>query len=196
MFLISEDEALKEHLQGLTVVDDKNGSRPVGVWFGQPDLEVRQQAYPYMTLDLIDISEAIERVHRGWVDLPYAPEGYEPAKGWSGEYPIPVNLDYVVSTYARQPRHDRQIISQLLNGPLKMRFGQLEVNDGTVRRLDFLGFTKRDSVENGKRLFVNSFNVRVSAEIIPGILYELVPARSINLQIGYTTLSLTQPTAQ
>jgi hypothetical protein len=197
MLLISEDKALKSHIQGLHVVDEKNGNRQVGVWFGQPDLEIRAQSYPYMTLDLIDISDAVERQHRGWVNLPYAPEGSDVTKTYSGEFPLPVNLDYLITTYARQPRHDRQIISQLLNGPLRMRFGLLQVeDDNSVRRLDFLGFSKRDTVEDGKRLFVNNFTVRVSAEIIPDQLYELTRVRNINLDIGFTTLSLTQPTDQ
>jgi hypothetical protein len=197
MFLISEDKALKAHIQGLHVVDEKNSSRPVGVWFGQPDLEIRAQSYPYMTLDLIDISDASERQHRGWINLPYAPEGSDVTKKYAGEYPLPVNLDYLITTYARQPRHDRQIIAQLLNGPLQMRYGLLPVaDDNSVRRLDFLGFGKRDTVEDGKRLFVNNFTVRVSSEIIPGQIYELSKVRSINLDIGFTTLSLTQPTEQ
>ena len=61
-FLISEDEALRERLLGMTVSDDKNSSRAVGVWFGQPDPEIRQQSFPYVTVNMIDISEARERV--------------------------------------------------------------------------------------------------------------------------------------
>ena len=45
-FIIAEDEALKEVLKGMTVSDDKSESRAVGVWFGQPDQEIRQLAAP------------------------------------------------------------------------------------------------------------------------------------------------------
>lgn len=38
-FILNEDEALKTALTGITVADDANPTRPVGVWFGQPDLE-------------------------------------------------------------------------------------------------------------------------------------------------------------
>jgi hypothetical protein len=195
-FILSEDEALKGLLQGLKVTDEKNGERPVGVWYGQPDPEIRQQSYPYMTVDLIDVSEAVERAHRGAIDLSYAPEGSNLTKKYSGEWPIPINLDYQISTYARQPRHDRQIISQLLNGPLRMRFATLEIDaDNSFRRLDFLGFSKRDTTENGKRLFVNVFNVRISSELIPGEIYELNPVTNVDLFLGWTDITFTQDTA-
>jgi hypothetical protein len=195
-FLLNEDDALKSLLRGLTVIDDKNPARPVGVFYGQPDPEIRQQSYPYMTLDLIDVSEAIERVHRGYIDLSYAPEGSDITKSYAGEWPIPINLDYQVTTYSRQPRHDRQIIAQLMNGPLRMRFATLPVEaDNSIRRLDFLGFSKRDTTENGKRLFVNVFNVRVSSELIPGQVYELNPVTNVELFLGWTNISFTQPTA-
>ena len=64
-FLISEDEALKNLLKGMTVTDQKSGSsRNVGVWFGQPDQEVTDQKYPYITIDMIDISEDFMRSMR------------------------------------------------------------------------------------------------------------------------------------
>lgn len=190
MFLIDEDKALKDRLQGLKVSDDKNPERPVGVWFGQPDQEIRQQSYPYITLDLVDIGEAFERAHRGIAHIPVGEDVF------ATEWPIPVNLDYVVTTYARQPRHDRQIIAQLMDGPLQLRMGALLIGD-TARRLDFLGFAKRDSVENGKRLFVNTFTVRISSEIVPGLLYQLAEVREVNLSVdNWTTIELSQPTDQ
>ena len=195
-FILDEDDALKAQLRGLKVVDEKNANRPVAVFYGQPDPEIRQQSYPYITIDLVDVSEAPERAMRGWIDLPYAPEGSDNTKSWSGEYPIPINLDYQITTYARQPRHDRQIIAQLMNGPLAPRFASLPVAaDGSIRRLDFLGFAKRDTTENGKRLFVNVFNVRVSSELIPGEVYELNPVTNVDLFLGWTNISFTQQTA-
>jgi hypothetical protein len=195
-FILSEDEALKGLLQGLTVIDEKNGHRSVGVWYGQPDPEIRQQSYPYMTVDLVDVNEAVERAHRGAIDLGYAPEGSDITKSYSGEWPIPINLDYQITTYSRQPRHDRQIIAQLMNGPLRPRFGVLEIEaDKSIRRLDFLGFSKRDTTENGKRLFVNVFNVRVSSELIPGEIYELNPVTNVDLFLGWTDITFTQDTA-
>lgn len=196
-FLLNEDAALKAHLSGITVTDAKNSSRPVGVWFGQPDVEIRQQSYPYLTIDMLDINEAVDRAHRGWVNLQYAPEGTDPDKSYSTEFPIPVNIDYQITSYARQPIHDRQIISAILNDKLPFRFGWLPVTqDNTARRLDFLGFSKRDTTENEKRLFVNVFTVRVSAELLPGDLFENVKVSEATISLENTNPDLTQDSTQ
>ncbi len=50
-FILNEDKALKAALSGITVSDSGNPTRPVGVWFGQPDPEIRFQSYPYITID-------------------------------------------------------------------------------------------------------------------------------------------------
>ena len=53
-YIINEDKALKALVSGITVSDSGNPTRPVGVWFGQPDNEIRQQSYPYITIDLVE----------------------------------------------------------------------------------------------------------------------------------------------
>jgi hypothetical protein len=182
-FIIAEDEALKALLQGVTVEDDKNANRAVGVWYGQPDLEVRDQVFPYLTINLIDVSEATERVMSGaqvqpWYvpapDLTYDGVDYD---DWTVPYPVPVNLDYQITSFARHPRHDRMILAQVLGDRLPFRCGRLDVRaittvtgddtvtDMTTRRLDMLGFTKRDTIEDDKRLFMNVFTIRVSSEL-------------------------------
>lgn len=181
-FIISEDEALRNLLIGMTVSDSKNPSRPVGVWFGQPDPEIRAQSFPFVTVDLIDITEARERVMSGRDEIwYYEPTDLEEDEGWDMFLPTPINLDYQVTTFARQPRHDRQILSQLMGNRLPLRFGslpvveffteetvdgeQVQVGQATVRRLDVLRVLKRDITEAGKRMFMNVFTVRVSSEI-------------------------------
>lgn len=196
-FLINEDKALKNHLSGITVTDAKNASRSVGVWFGHPDLEIRQQSYPYITIDLADISEALERVHRGYVNLPYTPEGGDSSKKYAVDYPIPVNIDYRVTSYARQPIHDRQILGALMYTKLPFRFGWLPIaEDNTARRLDFLGYAKRDITEDGKRLFINAFTVRVSSEILSADLQQLYKARTVNISLKSTNSDLPQISVQ
>jgi hypothetical protein len=181
-FVINEDAALKTLLQGITVSDAGNSARPVPVYYGQPDKEIRAQTYPYITIDLVGIKEDTERAHRGFVPTTYVPENLT---GWvdstSGElissinFPIPVDLFYQVVTYARQPRHDRQIIAALTSqGRLPFRFGQLHIpEDNTDRRLDMLGFSKRDTTESGKRLFSNIYNIRISAELFPDLIEQV-----------------------
>ena len=169
-FLLSEDGALRNLLIGITVTDQKSAqestTREVGVWFGVPDQEIRPQSYPYITIDMIDIIRDTQREHRGLVSAEYLkPSTWNDDVNFQTELPIPVNIDYQVTTYSRHPRHDREIIAQLLHTKLPIRFGVLETDDNTVRRLDVLDVTKRDSVEGGKRLFMNAITVRVSSEI-------------------------------
>ena len=181
-FILNEDKALKELLKSrVTVTDSKNNARSVGVWFGHPDVEIRDQSYPYMTIELADISHARERQHSGMTELNYIPETTdvdgniltESAKRWT-ESPTPVNLDYQVASYCRQPLHDRQILARVLTDLLPFRFGMLEIpEDNTARRIELLGYAKRDTTEQGKRLFVNVFSIRVNAELFStGIVQE------------------------
>ena len=169
-FLLSEDKALRTKLQGMTVSDQKADStdtaRPVGVWFGVPDQEIRSQSYPYVTIDMVDIVRDSQREMRGKTNAEYLrPEGWSSSTEFETDLPIPVNIDYQITTYSRNPRHDREIIAQLLATKLPIRFGVLELDDNTVRRLDVLDVTKRDMVEQGKRLFMNAITLRVSSEI-------------------------------
>lgn len=186
-FLLSEDKALRDLLTNMTVTDQKSVTeegpqRKVGVWFGQPDQEIRNQSYPYITIDMIDIAEDFTRSMRGRAKLPYAADPeiigedteWDPdLHDWDTTWPIPVNIDYQVTTYARQPRHDREILAQLLYTKIPLRFAVLEIDDNTVRRLDVLDVSKRDITEQGKRLFVNAITVRVSSEIAPTLFNKM-----------------------
>jgi hypothetical protein len=169
-FLLSEDKALREKLAGITVTDQKADAsatqREVGVWFGVPDQEIRTQSYPYITIDMIDIVRDTQREMRGKTNAEYLkPYNWDPQTEFQIDLPIPVNIDYQVTTYSRHPRHDREIIAKLLSLKLPIRFGVLELDDNTVRRLDVLDVNKRDMVENGKRLFMNAITIRVSSEV-------------------------------
>lgn len=173
-FILEEDLALKNHLTGLTVMDDRRAQRPVEVWFGQPDLEMRQRTFPYISIDLVDITEANERVMQGELPLlTYIPAGFvrPPNQALTvTQFPTPYDLDYHVSVWSRHPRHDRQIMASLLQGRLPIRFGQLHLPEtGRMVRLDMLGGPQiADTTdENGKRLFRKVFTVRVATELFP-----------------------------
>lgn len=183
-FLLSEDKALREKLQGMTVADqkanDQSISRKVGVWFGMPDQEIRDQSYPYVTIEMLDISRDMSREHRGYAYDDYLrTDDVQENNNFKLDMPIPVNIDYQITTFARHPRHDRQIISQLMGYRLPVRSGILGCDDGTVRRLDVLQVTKRDQVEQNKRLFLNAITVRVSSEIVQGTLQQLYTVGAI-----------------
>lgn len=190
MFLFSEDKALREKMQGMLVYDQKatgdDVPRQVGVWFGQPDQEIRAQQYPYVTIDMIDISRDPAREMRGKTKAVYLEsrlsENFDfENQGWEIDLPIPVNIDYQITTYARQPRHDRMLVAQLMAEKLPIRAGILELDDGTVRRLDVMDVAKRDITENQKRLFVNAVTVRVSSEVVQGVLSEFQKVATVNI---------------
>lgn len=189
MFLLSEDEGLRKRLEGMVVSDQTAATaattRKVGVWFGQPDQEIRSQAYPYVTIDLIDVVRDSDREHRGVIT---APAYMATSEGFDGEtqatlvdYPIPVSIFYQITTYARHPRHDRAIMAQLLYSKLPLRAGSLELDDGTVRRLDVEDVSKRDVTEQAKRLFINAITVRISSEVAQGTLDELYKVDAVKI---------------
>jgi len=206
-FLLAEDEALRDLLVGMTVTDQKqDGARNVGVWFGQPDQEMREQKYPYITIDMIDVAEDFTRAMRGKVKPAYIQnpptmvQGVQGTQGvqfvqqvtyngtvhnWEIDYPIPVNIDYQITTYSRQPRHDRQILAQLLYTKIPLRFAVLLTGPNTVygthRRLDVLDVSKRDVSENGKRLFVNAITVRISSEIARETFTKLYKVQELSI---------------
>jgi hypothetical protein len=184
-FLLSEDKALREKLQGIVVHDQKaDGSstaRQVGVFYGQPDQELRSQNYPYITIDMIDVQRDTQREMRGITNAEYLKPtnfGLDGATEFSVDLPIPISIDYQITTYSRHPRHDREILSQMLTTRLQ-RFGYLEIVEkdvtsgstetitSTFRRMDLISVAKRDNnSEQAKRLFVNAFTVRVSSEMV------------------------------
>jgi hypothetical protein len=198
-FLLSEDKALRERLQGMVVHDQKadgaDTPRQVGVWFGQPDQEIRAQNYPYITIDMIDVQRDTQREMRGIVAPSYlpTPAGLDPeTQGVEVDMPIPVLITYQISTFARHPRHDREILSQLMVNRLP-RFGYLEVIEktetvgdvqtitSTYRRMDTISVVKRDSTEQAKRLFMNAITVRVSSELVQGRLRTIYKALEVHV---------------
>lgn len=198
-FLLSEDKALREKLEGIIVADQRANyegqPRKVGVWFGMPDQELRDQSYPYMTIDMIDVSRDFSREMRGLVskddpNAAYLFDGASEDLGAEINLPIPVNIDYQITTYARHPRHDRELVAQLMSNILPLRSGVLELDDGTYRRLDVMDIAKRDLVEQGKRLFMNAFTVRVSSEITQGTYKTLYKVSRINVD-GFDTFTIT-----
>jgi hypothetical protein len=195
-FLFAEDKALKSLLQGITVTDLKNNTRPVKVWFGYPDVELRTQDYPYMVIDLYDIQEANDRQSSGfWLDNTYrGTQTPSVDSAYSYYAPTTYDLFYQVSTYARHPRHDRSIMFSMLNEKVPGKYGHLLIPQdngvGTVARHMFLeGFVKRDSVEDGRRLLRNVFSIRVVSEMTPYQVAQATPlVETVNLETTPATI--------
>ncbi|CAB4129453.1 hypothetical protein UFOVP115_19 [uncultured Caudovirales phage] len=170
-FILSEDKALKTLLNGITVTDEKNSNRAVGVWYAYPDVEERAQSFPFITIELIDFQPAAYRQHSGlYVDNDLqgtiAPSGSD---AYTYEIPTTWDLVYQITTYARHPRHDRAIMAHLLNKVFISKRGYLPVpNDlGTetsYRHLTLDEFVKRDTIEDNRRLYRNVFTVTVTSE--------------------------------
>ena len=177
-FIVAEDLALKTHLSGLTVADEKSAARQVKVWFGYPDVEVRDQAFPFITVDLVDIVPANDRQHQGrFTDNDYRGT-IAPVTGvvYSYDAPVAYDLIYQVTSYTRHPRHDRAVMFQLMN-KFPSKYGKLavpnELGTETGYRSMFLdGFAKRDAVEGetgNRRLLRNVWTLRVISEMTPAV---------------------------
>ena len=177
MFILREDEALKAWIQGITVSDGKSSMRPVQVWFTMPDIEVRTQTYPFATIDLTDIRQAKDRQMSGMVYDNDKAGAVLPEAGviYSYEYPVTYDLYYQITTYSRHPRHDRAILNAFMKYLTPGKYGHLPLpndagtdNTNTTyewRHMFVEGFAKRDTIEDGRRLFRNTITVRVLTEL-------------------------------
>jgi len=173
-FIIAEDQALKTLMQGIVVSDEKNNTRSVQAWFSNPDPELRNQSYPYVTIELIGVEWANYRQTSGFFIDNDRQGTVSPSSGEVFEYEVPAAWDlmYQITSYSRHPRHDRAIISHLLNNDFVANRGFLPVPNelGTeisYRHIILENFAKRDTVEDGRRLFRNVFTVLVTSESTP-----------------------------
>jgi hypothetical protein len=190
-FIVNEDEALKAKLQGFTVADEVNSARPVQVWYAMPDIELRKQEFPFITLELIDVVPATYRQTAG-INVDSDNQGtVAPVAGTAYSYEIPVayDLSYQITTYARHPRHDRAIVAHFLNDVFPAKRGWLAVDNelGTetsYRHLFLEEYVKRDTVEDGRRLYRNVFTVTVTSEAKAQAVQGKVPS---NVGINTTT---------
>jgi hypothetical protein len=173
-FIVAEDLAIKTLLGGMTVSDEKNPTRQVKVWFGYPDVEIRTQDFPFVTIDLIDIVPANERQTQGRFSDDDNQGTQAPVANRVYTYDVPVAYDliYQITSHARHPRHDRAIMLQLMR-KFPSKFGYLvvpnELGTENSRRHMFLdGFAKRDAVDSetgNRRLLRNVLTIRVISEM-------------------------------
>lgn len=183
-FILAEDNAIKELCKGIVVSDTASNSRPVKVWFGYPDVEIRDQAFPFITVDLIDIIPANNRQHSGVIYDSDNAGTIEPIPDTYYSYDIPVAYDlvYQITSYSRHPRHDRTIMYELLN-KFPSKYGKLAVPNQleteTGYRSMFLdGFVKRDTADSetgNRRLLRNTLTVRVISEMSPRVAGQFSP---------------------
>jgi hypothetical protein len=215
-WLLNEDAAIKAKLQGLKVFDaNATQGRKVPVRFRLPETEVADLTFPIIVIQHDGWTIANDREHRGFVTLPYAPEGFAPwwndtgpattvfnpsdSPYW-GFIPIPYNLDYTVTVYTRiMHEHMMPLIAALAAyDRLNPKFAFLDVpQDGTKRTLQLLGgpvpVDQYDA--NGKRVFSAVYKVRVFSELVPEVL-QYAKATDINIDLSvYDDISDISPAA-
>ena len=206
-FLFAEDEAIKKLFTGLTVSDDREGARPVQVFFRYPEGET-ERYYPFITIELIDVvhaknrqhSESFLNTHRAGHpnNLDYWPstssasspaiEGYDSFR--TTEF-TPIDLLYQVSTFTRSAIHDRQLATQMLTTVIPFRYSSINIEaDGTSRRLDLLDWSTADLLdpEAGyrKRIVRKVYTLQMTSELPTSALVGLKKVTSVSTTLEQT----------
>lgn len=203
-WLLNEDGALKLKLQGLRVSDaNAPQGRPVPVRFRLPESEVADLTFPIIIITHDAWTPAPERMHDGFVPLPYAAEGltpwwqdtgpattiFDPQAGpYYSYFPIPYNFDYRVTVYSRfMHEHTIPLVSALAQYErLHPKYGFLDIpQDGTKRTMQLIGGPNPQygTDSNGKRIFWVEYQIRVFSELLPTI-YTYPPVREINVDLS------------
>lgn len=169
-YQIEEDLALKEHLTQIRVVDTQSAAdgRPPQVMFESPEKEQKTKHFPQITIKFLEQEVAHWREHRGRPEVfyEYLQNTVLTEGPMTMDYPIPIDLNYRVTTHARSNRHHAQIISQMAARVLHPRFAQMTCPGGTVRRIEVLSSTSADGIDGeGLRIFRMTYRLRIPTEI-------------------------------
>ena len=201
-FLISEEEALKTYLEGLTIqrrpLDPVPQPRDdIGVWFRWPEGE-RQIKYPYITIDLISLEPEYALFHSDHVQkneglyqpsvsprLPPLPTG----RGYEILNYLPMRLVWQVSHFARSALHDRYLTSIFATDVFPPRpFFIYNPADGVDRRTEVLSMVSGDTMETTesgtKRIFRKIYTISMLSEI---------PQQRLASTVVYTALRVLIP---
>lgn len=208
-WIYNEDASLKLKLQGIQVFDaNAPQGRNVPVRFRLPEDELATLSYPIIIIEHDGIYPDPSREHRCGVpngalyQLPYAPDGFAPwwpsdavtidpsqSPYFSYSFPLPYNMDYVVTVYSRKmPEHLQPIMATLAKESyLPYHMGYLNVlADNTVRSMFLLGGPQVEYGKDGdnKRLLRAIYKVRVVTEVIPEVLTFTSRVNTIFLDLG------------
>lgn len=209
-FILAEEAALKYHVSGLQVPNPRAPGElsEVPVWFRWPESE-RRMAYPFITIDLLNILPAYERWTSLWnvADLPsrfagigdnpdregvyypgYTPDvEMDPDKGYYIERYLPYDLLFQVSTFARSAFHDRFLTSRFITDIFPPRHFGIDVPaDHVLRRCELVQWATMDTMETGeaaKRIFRKVYTVRMETEIPVSKIYELEKVGAVHVDI-------------
>jgi len=207
-FTLAEDAALKRRLSNLSVSDDRDVERVPRVFFRYPEGETENE-YPFVTIDLVDISYVPQRQesertyfyndtgHGQPSNLHFYPSEIDEAamKGEAAggllttEQFVPVDLIYQITTHCRSQRHDRQLTMLLLRRVFPFRRGFIEVpEDGTIRRCDLMDWRNTDVLDQEaayrKRIFRKVYTVMINAEIPQADLFGASQVTQVHGQLS------------
>jgi len=206
-WLRNEDSALKAKIQDLLVFDENApaAGRPVPVRYRLPQDELANLSYPIIIIRHAGLYPDPEREHRGYVTLPYAPEGY--SQWWSDDtqadvtmspyyanFPMPYRFNYEIVLYARfMNAHVQPLVAQLATQAyLPAKWGYLEVpQDGTIRSMFLLGGPEFSygQDEDGKRMIKVTYLISVFSELVENVQSlvpfggTLVPVNTVDLDL-------------
>lgn len=180
--------------------------------FRLPDDELANLSYPVVIIEHAGMYPASERMHSGYVQLPYAPEGKQPFwqdgqpiypddSPYYSPFPTPYNFDYQVTLYGRfWAAHIAPLVTQLATiNRLPAKAGRLWVpQDHTARTMRLLGGPEEGygQDEDGKKLFKVVYLVRVFTELVENVASSiayggtLVPVNTVDIDLSvYSDLS-------
>lgn len=208
-WLRNEDSALKKKLQGLTVTDGNSpvNGRKVPVRYRLPQDELATLSYPIIIIEHAGLYPAPDREHRGYIQLPYCPEGFQPwwtpgateidpsLSPYYGLFPMPYNFDYQVTVYARfMVDHIQPLVATLATeNYLPAKFGFLQIpQDGTVRSMFLQGGPEfgYGKDEDDKRIFKVTYLIRVLSELVQNVQSlvsyggTLVPVNAVDIDLS------------
>lgn len=182
-YIFAEEDALKNHLSGITVPERPDSAKriPVGVWFRYPEGET-QIRYPFITIDLLSAEPNYELWTSTYFEDPekvyrpdFSPTLPTPPDGWARQaYNVPnflsFRLVWQISHFARSALHDRYLTSIFTTDIIPPRpFFVYVAADDTMRRVEVLQRATNDSVETTesgtKRIFRKVMTVSMLAEI-------------------------------
>lgn len=180
-FGLAEDQAMKAKVSGL-VLPIKGQDSEVPVRFRFPEGEFNPQgqptapsgiSYPLITIDQTTVTYDRKRDHVNYVAISYvpdmAPELPDPDRTGDTLYPLPVQIGYQVTTWARSAQHNVMLRAALLAPDrLPIRFGWIYVGaDDTWRQIDSMGVRSDHFIDDQKRrIFRNIFTLLVDAELL------------------------------
>lgn len=185
-FILAEEDALKQHLSGITVpgtpfTNPLAKRVPVKVWFRYPEGE-RQISYPFICIDFLSAEPAFDLFHSDhWQKpeglyrpsisptLPDPPLGWNRAN-WRIRNYLPFRLMFQVAHYCRSNLHDRYLTSIFMTDVLPVRPFFITVEaDGVLRRTENLGMASANATETtesgSKRIFRRYYTISMLTEI-------------------------------